>query len=389
MAAPDRPTLLLCHAAPPDDLSAAERMIECARAACLRDTALRAQEAGFARILIAATDPSLFADLPDAEIVRTDPQAPIGEVVADIAPQLNAPLVYAGSGMPAMTAADWRELADAASDGLLAANNLHSCDVAAVPDGRMLDAVRGEPIDNRFALLLRDAHDLEAQTLERSARTLFDLDTPTDLAALSLGTELGLLAPGAELAAALDRCQAELTPLRERLTAAWAPLTRRDAEVMLIGRLNPHVWARLDADTSCRVRVLSEERGLRARSTGGAHAPRTLPGLLMRRMGPMSVIAAAAQLADAVWFDTRPLLAQLGWGQSRADRFAADLGWIDQIADHDLRRFAEAAWDAPIPFALGGQTLVGGAALLAIDAAWTRLERESGRSGRIGRQFGD
>ena len=50
--------------------SAAERAVDGARAAALRDTVVRARAAGFERILLATTDPRPFTTVPGLEILR-------------------------------------------------------------------------------------------------------------------------------------------------------------------------------------------------------------------------------------------------------------------------------------------------------------------------------
>lgn len=48
------------------------------------------------------------------------------------------------------------------------------------------------------------------------------------------------------------------------------------------------------------------------------------------------------------------------FGLSEQDRFFADLGLYEEVADPWLREFAEAAAEAPIPVLMGGQSLVAG-----------------------------
>jgi hypothetical protein len=54
------------------------------------------------------------------------------------------------------------------------------------------------------------------------------------------------------------------------------------------------------------------------------------------------------------------VLAHAGRWPSAADRYAADLGRVDEIVDPFLRDLAGAAWAAPIPIVLGGHGVVAG-----------------------------
>ncbi len=431
----------------------AERIVEAARLACLLDTAQRAHAAGFNTIVVHTTAPHLFNDALDRNLIvhRTDPAAPIGAIVAAAARSATGPVCYAGAGMPAMTVAHWRSIHEQIEAGRTVANSLHSADLLAVPDASALTDLADETVDNSFALRLRDESGLEITPLERSAATLFDLDTPADLALLSLAEATATLEIGPRLSAALAQSEAPLSSARERLADALDTLTERECQLMVIGRVGAYVWSALDRDTAARIRIISEERGLRARTAAQDHSlptrttskdrdlhtrttseeralrahataqdhgfptrttsderrahnranleergpraraapedpgfrdraasptpPRSLLGLHADAVGPSALIDSLAELADAVIFDTRPLFAHLNWAANRADRFAADLGDPDAIANPQLRQFTKAAITAPIPIAQGGHSLVSGGLLAAIDIAWTRREQ--------------
>ena len=356
----------------------AERIVEQARLACLLDTAQRAHEAGFPQIAIHTTDPEAIAATPNlppnTTLHRTDPQAPIGAIVVAAARAATGPVCYAGAGMPAMSADHWCNIRKQIETGETVANSLHSADLLGVPRASALAGLAGETVDNSFALRLRDELGLEITQLPRSAATLLDLDTPADLALLSLAEETDTLEIGPRLSAALAQFESTLAPARERLAAAFNVLTEREQQLMAIGRVGAAVWSALDRDTAARIRVISEERGLRARTAAPTSA-RSLLGLHTEAVGAPALIDSLAELADAVVFDTRPLFAHLGWAASRADRFAADLGDPDSIAAPQLRQFVQAAVAAPIPIALGGHSLVSGGLLAGIDIAWTRREQ--------------
>ena len=386
----------------------AERIVEDARLACLRDTAQRAHDAGFNPIVVHTTAPQLFSDAPDPNLIvrRTNEDDPIGAVIATAARRATGPVCYAGAGMPAMTAAHWRSIREQIEAGQAVANSLHSADLLGVPQAAVLTDLADEIVDNSFALRLRDESGLEITPLERSAATLLDLDTPADLALLSLAQETATLEIGPRLSDVLAQSESPLAPARERLAAALDTLTEREQQLMVIGRVGAYAWSALDRDTAARIRIISEERGLRARAAAQDHglptrttsderspraraapedpglssraagaAPRSLLGLHTDAVGPTALIDSLAQLADAVIFDTRPLFAHLNWAANRADRFAADLGQPDAIADPQLRQFTQAALAAPIPIAQGGHSLVSGGLLAAINIAWTRREQ--------------
>jgi len=340
-------------------------MVNEVRSAVLQDTAARAREAGFDRVRVFASEP--IADLA-VEVTGAD-QA-IGDIVAAAANGAAGPVCYAGSGMPAMTAADWSAVRAAIESGNATANRMFSCDWIGVPDGRLLSCVAGERVDNRFALLVRDGTDVDVQSYARSARSLLDVDTPADLTVLQAAASVASLELGELSAAALSNWR-ELDEPGRLAWRVFEVMTRRDEELMIAGRVSGSDWSVVDRDTSCRVRVLSEERGLRTRQ----RRARSLLGELYEWAGQDGFLLALEGMGDAMVWDTRPFLAHLGWDLSRDDRFWADLGCWQQISDERMRSLVSMLEDSAV--LMGGHSLVSGGLLAGIDAAWTRWE--SGR----------
>ena len=352
----------LCHR-PFGDRCDAVRMVDEARAAVVRDTAERALAAGFGRVRVFST-----RAIEGLDVEKTQPKQLIGDIISAAASGIDVPVCYGGGGMPAMMAADWEQVRDTISDGGTVSNRMFSCDWVGAPHGRLLASVAGESVDNRFALRLRDDCGVEVKQFERSARSLLDLDTPTDLVVLSVAAEVGSLQIGPALAGVIEEWRALLGPSVERAVDVFDVMTRRDAELMTVGRISGSDWAVVDRDTSCRVRVVSEERGLRVR---GARA-RSLLGALFESLDCARFVSGLGEVADGVIWDTRPFLSHLGWDVSRSDRFWADLGRPDEISFQALAELVSALKGQLV--LMGGHSLVSGGMLAGIDAAWTRRE---------------
>jgi hypothetical protein len=64
---------------------------------------------------------------------------------------------------------------------------------------------------------------------------------------------------------------------------------------------------------------------------------------------------------------------------SEADRFAADLGWAQEIDDPALRALTEAIGQAPIPILTGGHGVVSGSALALLEALPDAGPRSAGK----------
>ena len=114
-----------------------------------------------------------------------------------------------------------------------------------------------------------------------------------------------------------------------------------DAEVLLAGRVGSAAWAHLERETACRVRAVSEERGLASAPDG--HAPRSIMGRLLDELGAARFAEELAALADGVALDTRVLLAHARSRASREDRFQSDLLRPARIADPHLRELSGGA----------------------------------------------
>ena len=357
----------------PHGASDVERLVDDARAAALCDTAARAQEAGFRDVVLVTSSPDRFSRLPGVEIEATPAGGDFaGRLHAIVARRRPAAVCYAGAGMPAMTADRWAGILDRLRSGeATVTNNLYSSDVLATTAVEALAALPSGTPDNGMALFLRDSAALAVDVLPRSAATLLDIDTPAELLILSLGTELASLHIGPALRAVLQAAPHQALLDNRRLADALDRLTERETQVLVVGRVGSGVWQALEQETAARVRVISEERGMR---TALSREARSILGFHADAAGPGALVDALSELADAVFMDTRPFLRHVGWDASRADRFRADLARWDTITQPHLRTFSHAVAEARVPIVLGGHALVSGGLLAAIDIAWSRWE---------------
>ena len=280
-------------------------------------------------------------------------------------------LVYLGGGSGPLLGAREFEALVAGLTGerpVCVTNNFFSADLFAVAPASLLAALDPPPdSDNGVPRRLKEECEVEIEELERSVSTQLDIDSPVDLAALALSGR-----GGPRLRALLDDWAPDTGPL---MRAAMA-LTDREAEVLVAGRVSSRTWQYLERETACRVRVLAEERGMRAAGRDVERSAHSLLGQLLAAAGPGPFFGELLpELCDAAFIDTRPLLVHLGLHPSRGDRFAADLGLASEIADAGLRELVKAALASPVPVVLGGHSLVSGALMLLNDWAWEEHDR--------------
>jgi hypothetical protein len=211
------------------------------------------------------------------------------------------------------------------------------------------------PSDNALPRWLAESAGYRVRDLARRRRLQLDVDGPLD------AVLLGVAWPDA---AALIRLETALARV-----AAVAADPRR--ELLVAGRTSATSIRWLEQHAAARVRVLVEERGLRAGARTNPRAPASVLGLLLDRDSPASLGRVLARLGDAAIIDTRVLLAhrlgadEAAWPRAE-DRFASDLLLHERIADPWLAQLTRAAANAPIPVVLGSHTLVGPGLPLAL-----------------------
>ena len=287
-------------------------------------------------------------------------------------------LIYlGGGGAPLIGAAEFEALAAGVAvaapvdEPVCLTNNAYSADLFALAPASLLACLEPPPdTDNAVPRRLREECRVAVSELPRSVATLLNIDSPVDLAALALSGR-----GGPRLRAVLRHW----APDTGRLERAAMTFTDRDAEVLVAGRVGARTWQYLERETACRVRVLAEERGMRAAGRDAAAAAHSMLGQQLEAVGPRRFFdELLPELCDAAFIDTRPALVQLGLRPSRADRLAADLGLAAEIELPALRELVEAAAASPVPVVLGGHSLVSGALMLLNDWAWEQHDRAAG-----------
>jgi hypothetical protein len=262
-------------------------------------------------------------------------------------------MVLGSGGLALARDADLRPFVETASrsDRVALANNRYSGDAVGISCAESLLSLPDLPSDNALPRWLDEVAGYDVRDLAGRWRLQIDLDSPLDVALVGGGDE--------------------------RLARVAAVAADRRAELLIAGRTSASTMRWLERHVPARVRVLAEERGLRA-STALAlegesrqRPPRSVLGLVLDRDGPGALGSILAGLADAALVDSRVLMAhRFGADESRwppaEDRFASDLLLPDSIGEPWLRELTESARLGPIPIVLGGHTLVGPGVRLAL-----------------------
>jgi CTP:molybdopterin cytidylyltransferase MocA len=252
--------------------------------------------------------------------------------------------------------------------GRVVVNNPQSVDLVAFSPVSALDRIVLPEQDNFLGVLLREAG-LERVMIPNSASVNFDLDTPTDYLMLSLCPGAG---PRTRTAlAALE------WPLDRVRAAALLLQSETLPEVALIGRVGPAVVEYMNQSLRVRLRIFSEERGMKALGRESAGLVVSFLARLLEDVGPERFFAHLASICQAAFIDTRVFFAHGGRRVSDWDRYHSDLGVPEAIHDPWVRRFTAAALGAGIPVLLGGHSTVAGGLWALAENAVAVLEQRN------------
>ena len=347
--------------------SPVEQMLADALAEDTLDTLEKVVESGGVSGAILATDTPDMAGRSPVDVKVDADQGPFhfGERLSDVIRRHNLErLIYVGAGSaPLMTGEDFFSIGHflGMAWNMVLTNNFYSADFVAFVPGEALLQIEPPSTDNALARVLRDQAGLAVQDLPRTTATQFNIDSPSDLAVLKLVGR-----GGPRLSAWLTKADLDTS----RYQASLASMTDPNAEILVAGRVSSQVWQHLERQTACRVRMFSEERGMRAAHREQTGVARSFLAYHLKEVGCPRFFQELAEMANAAFIDTRVIVAHLGGHPSRADRFQSDLGHYEGIDDPFLREFTEAAVKAPIPVLLGGHSLVCGGLMALIEAAW-------------------
>ncbi|MGE0599504.1 MAG: hypothetical protein AB7J35_06325 [Dehalococcoidia bacterium] len=369
----ERPVLIIFHGGTGD--GPAERMMATARVAAATNTARSALTAGFEAVIVATDSPESFAvEVPgmlidaDSDEGDFDFSQRLRGIVLHYG--LERPATMGSGSVPLLGVDEFRLVVEQldARDPRFVTNNFFSADLTAWTPGSAIESCTDLLRDNFLPRRLRDEAGLASVVLPRTTATQFDLDTPADLAVLSLAEGLP-----PELA----RAAAPAISVADRYRAFMPLLCDRTRQVVVAGRVGgSQAWQYLERETACRVRLFAEERGLATAPEG--YRARSLLGFLIEEVGPGRFFQRMAELGDGAVIDTRVIEAHLGVEPSREDRFQSDLLAWEAIEEPFLRHFTKAASEAPIPVLLGGHSLVSGGLMALNDIAWLENDRRLG-----------
>lgn len=333
------------------------------------DQIVKAHAAGFERILLCTP----YQSLADAAVRLNCPVEAVnpahepfhfGRLLLEVVTteQLESVLYMGGAAAPLLSVHELRYLRDilAQNERVVVANNYYSADMVGFNPGAALAEITLPEIDNVLALALVHEAGLRYVPLQRSLGLSFDVDTPSDVLILAVHPDVG-----PHTKAAVDSLKLDYS----RYDAIKALVNDPQGELVLFGRIGGQLFEYLDAQTRCRIRLFSEERGMKALGRDRRGEVVSLVGKLVEALGFFGFFDFLGEICGGAVLDTRVLFEHFHWNLSQADRFASDVGALGLITHPGLREFTAAAFSAKVPVLLGGHSLVTGGMWALVDAS--------------------
>jgi len=239
-------------------------------------------------------------------------------------------------------------------------NNLHSTDWAIFSHAKSLNGIAERfPSDNPIGWVLSNEWGFHVDALPASAATRTDIDTPTDLMMMREHPAIG---------PHLHEFYMK-HPIRgfDRIHTIKTILSTPANHLTIIGRASSSLWQELEKRTQIWTRIFAEERGMVASGRMGRGEVKSLIAAIVDEWGPGEFVRYLGLISDAVLWDTRVWMAHHGDWPSKADRFSADLGWVDDVNEPNLKELTLAISQSRIPILTGGHGIVAGGLLALLE----------------------
>lgn len=305
----------------------------------------------------------------EVRVVQAYNEFHFGEALAKVieAHSLEAVIYMGGASGALMAPCEISSIAKslATSDELLLANNIFSSDIVGFTPASALLKIADLPVsDNSLAMALSFPQPCK---VPETVGSLFDVDTPADIMALGLHPSTG-----PNVRAVLGKL--DLEPANSRLKEVRRLMGTPLSEICVIGRVSPDAVLYVNERLQCRMRVFSEERGMKALGRESGRRVVSLLGYLAEEVGFGGFVRALEKVADAVLVDTRVLFHHLHLDLPAKDRFNSDLLRPEAIDNPVARHVTTCLLSSEIPIVPGGHSLVSGGLRVLVDSLCSPAE---------------
>ncbi|MFP4456447.1 MAG: hypothetical protein ACLFPS_02190 [Clostridia bacterium] len=309
--------------------------------------------------IIIATNYPKFRDelLNDKDIIVDFDQGEfnLGKRLSEIIDKYNLEAVFylGGAAGPLITVEEINQFCIEVKNTpeIVMTNNVQSSDMIVFAPADAINRIHVFPVkDNPLGNLLRDAG-LKKVLMPHSTGIHFDIDTPTDMLVLSLNPSIG---PN------VKQAFKELNYNADHLIRAKHYLALPYADVILSGRVGSPVITHVNTMVRCRLRVYSEERGMKYLKREENELVKSLIAKMIDIMGMNEFFNYMSKIAHVMFFDSRIVYAHNNLHLIENDRFYADLLLPEKVKDPYAKKLTEEIMKAKIPVVPGGHSLVAG-----------------------------
>ncbi len=266
---------------------------------------------------------------------------------------LEAVFYIGGAAGPLITVDEIDDFASyvSANEGTVITNNVQSSDIIVYSPAKAINEIKDLPAnDNPLGNLFRDLG-LKKVLMPHSTGIHFDIDTPTDMLVLALNPHIG---------DNTKKILRELNYSAKHLIEAKHYLALPYADVILSGRIGSPVITQVNTMIRCRLRVYSEERGMKYLKREENEQVKSLIAKTIEVMGEQAFFDYLASLAHVAFIDTRIIFAHKKLHLNENDRFYSDLMMPEKIENKEAKKFTESMINSAIPIVAGGHSLVAG-----------------------------
>ena len=242
----------------------------------------------------------------------------------------------------------------------IVANNAYSADMFGISDSSCLMGLNGNlpSSDNEFAMWFCMTFDADIVPLPSQMAFQFDVDTPVDALIMSTMEKSSIDTEGMLGFVKNEGLLFALNRMFTKIETAKAVMKGPGGEFTLIGRVPPSSVSYLNSILKCRIRIFSEERGMRSFKRDVRGEAKSIFASYIKRCGIRNFVNDMSDVTGLAFVDTRVLLSSLGCRLSTEERFASDLLMTDCLKDELAYELADAFSTSSCNFICGGHCLV-------------------------------
>ena len=242
----------------------------------------------------------------------------------------------------------------------IVANNAYSADMFGISDSSCLMGLNGNlpSSDNEFAMWFCTTFDADIVPLPSQMAFQFDVDTPVDALIMSTMEKSSIDTEGMLGFVKNEGLLFALNRMFTKIETAKAVMKGPGGEFTLIGRVPPSSVSYLNSILKCRIRIFSEERGMRSFKRDVRGEAKSIFASYIKRCGIRNFVNDMSDMTGLAFVDTRVLLSSLGCRLSTEERFASDLFMTDCLKDEMIYELADAFSTSSCNFVCGGHCLV-------------------------------